>query len=491
MIINLYMVRVVIQALGAEDYGIFNVVAGVVTMLTCVTSILSSSIQRFYSFSLGENNKEKLNKIFVSSIDLVMILIILVFIISETLGLWFVNNLLVIPPEKINGANWVYQSSVLLFIVSIIQIPFLSAIIAHEKMNLFAIVTILECLLKLGVAVSLNLFATNRLALYGVGLFLAQLVCFLICFIVASKHYQECTYNKHNRDRLVRKELLSFSGWVFFGSLAGIGMNQVNTILVNIFFGPIVNAARAIAIQVSNAINSFAGNFIIALRPPMTKAYANKEYDNLNLMFDLCNKFVFFCMLFISLPLILEMPYILNLWLGMSDQDSTLFCRVMVVYVFIMALNNPISIIMHATGKVKQYHLYVEIFTLLCVPATLILFYLGYPAYTTFVAMIVAAVLSHIVRLICLYKNYNNYRIKDYFSKFLIPSTLISCIIFVVMYMIHQIHCNILLRLMTELLASFALIVVLVYIFGLTKFEREYVTYFIKHSVDKVLKRNG
>ena len=180
MIINLYIVRVVVKALGAEDYGIFNVVAGVVTMLSCVTSILSSSIQRFYSFSIGENNFEKFNKIFVSSIDLVSIFIFVVFIIAETLGLWLVNNILVVPPEKIINANWVFQSSILVFIISLIQIPFLSAIIAHEKMNIFAIVTALECVLKLIFASSLNLFADNRLVLYGVGLFLSHLICFFI-----------------------------------------------------------------------------------------------------------------------------------------------------------------------------------------------------------------------------------------------------------------------------------------------------------------------
>lgn len=488
MIINLYMVRVVIKALGAEDYGIFNVVAGVVTMLSCLTSILSSSIQRFYSFSLGENNREKLNKIFVSSIDLAFIFSLVVLVLSETFGLWFVNKLLVIPPEKIIEANWVYQFSILLFIISIIQIPFMSAIIAHEQMNLFAIITTLECLLKLIAALPLNLFAENRLALYGIGLFLAQFVCFLIYFIYSYKHYPECKYNKYNRDISVKKDLLSFSGWVFLGSVAGIGMNQVNTILVNIFFGPITNAARAIAIQVSNAINSFAGNFILALRPPMIKLYANKEYGGLNLMFDLCNKFVFFCMLFISMPLIFEMPYILDLWLGVSDSDSILFCRLMVVYVFIMALNNPISIIMHATGKVKQYHLYVEIFTILCVPATFILFYLGYPAYTTFIIMIIAAILSHIVRLVCLHINYKDYRINDYFTKFIIPSSLISFIIITVIYFIHHIQFNILLKLMVELITTLVLILVLVYIIGLTKLEREFVTHFVKSVMNKMLK---
>lgn len=472
MIINLYIVRIVINTLGIEDYGIFNVVAGLVTMLTSITSILSSSTQRFYSFYMDDNKESKLNSIFVSSFDIILLFTIITFIISESFGLWFVNTHLVIPVEKIEEANWIYQYSLFTFIVSIFQIPYMSAVIAHEDMHLFSIITIFECVIKLFFALLLSIFDDNRLTFFCFFLFISQLICFLLYLFICIKKYPECKYQSSKRSKSIRNELLSFSGWVFFGSAANVGMNQINTILVNIFFGPIVNSARAIAIQMSNAISTFTTNFIIAFKPSMIKSYAENDIDRLNTLFDLSNKFIFYCMLFICLPLFIEMKHILYFWINMYDEETILFCRLMLIYIFIMALNNPISIIIHATGKVKQYHFFVEIFTLLSVPITYLLFKMGYPPYTTFLTMIIAAFFSHIVRLFCLNKYYPYYKISQYFSSFLIPSSIIFVCLICIIALISNMENNIIVKLILEFVSSFLFLIIAIYFIGISKKEK-------------------
>jgi O-antigen/teichoic acid export membrane protein len=275
--------------------------------------------------------------------------------------------------------------------------------------------------------------------------------------------------------------LLSFSGWSLFGSIAGVGMAQVNTILVNIFFGPLVNAARAISFQFSMAVSSFSNSFLMAIRTPMIKSYAEESYLYLNKIFNMSNKFIYYSLLMICLPLIFEMDTILIFWLKTSDVETVLFSRLILVYALIMSLNNPISIIIQATGNVKGYHVAVETFTLLCVPATYILFKLGYPAYTTYIIMIVAAIASHVVRLICLKKYYKAFSYSEYIKSFLLPAFAITLVLSFLFFLIHTSFFSPSPRIFAIVLFSIVSVPVFTFLIGLTKTEKEVLKQLIKY----------
>ena len=257
-----------------------------------------------------------------------------------------------------------------------------------------------------------------------------------------------------------------------FSSLAGTGINQINTILVNIFFGPVANAARAIALQVNSAMNSFTASFLTAIKPPMIKSYAEGNYVYLDKIFYLSNKFVYYCLIMICMPLIFEMDTVLMLWLKSTDSQTILFARLVLIYALIMSLNNPISIIIQATGKIKSYSVWVEIPTLLSVPATYMFFKLGYPAYSTFVVIIVAAIIAHIIRLICLKKNYNSFDFIVYMKNFILPAIFITFIVVLLGYLFHISILNSLVRLGVIVFISVLFTLLFVFLLGLSADER-------------------
>jgi O-antigen/teichoic acid export membrane protein len=480
MIINLYAVRLVLNALGAEDYGIYNVVAGIITMLSSVSSVLSTATQRYYSYSIGENKYERLRNIFSASINIFGILSLFVLVLGETVGLWFVHTQLVIPHERMYAANWIYQFSIFSFIFSFLQVPYFAATIAHEDMGIFAIISTAESILRLVSVFLINIIPIDGLIIYGTSQFVISALVLISYIIICKNKYDECSYQKPT-EKILYKELLSFSGWSLFGSIAGVGMAQVNTILVNVFFGPLVNAARAISFQFSMAVSSFSNSFLMAIRTPMIKSYAEESYLYLNKIFNMSNKFIYYSLLMICLPLIFEMDTILLFWLKTSDVETVLFSRLILVYALIMSLNNPISIIIQATGNVKGYHVAVETFTLLCVPATYILFKIGYPAYTTYIVMIVAAIASHVVRLICLKKYYKAFSYSEYIKSFLLPAFAITLVLSFLFFLIHTSFFSPSPRTFAIIFFSIVSVPIFTFLFGLTKTEKEVLKQLIKY----------
>ena len=299
--------------------------------------------------------------------------------------------------------------------------------------------------------------------------------------ILGRRKYTECHFSEVT-DKKLYKKLLLFSGWTLFGSTASVGMNQGCTILTNIFFGPVVNTSRAIAFQINSAINAFSGNFIMAVRPPMIKAYAEKSFSYLNKMFVTSNKFIYYSMLVIFLPLFFEMNYILKIWLNTSDPQTILFSRLILIYTFIIALSYPITVIIQATGYVKQYHVSVEIFTLLCLPVTYFLFRAGFQAGSTFGVMIAAALLSHIIRIRCIKKYYVGFNLNDYLS-FLLRAILLTIIVVFMMNMLHGALENDLIRLFFVTFASILLVGLSCFFIALSKNEKLVVLDFIKKRI--------
>ena len=472
MAVNLYAVRVVLAALGAVDYGIYDVVAGLVLLLSSASNVLATATQRFYATALGEHVPGRFAAVFSTSVALYGLLSLSVLVLGETVGLWFVNAVLVIPAERLAAANIVYQFSLFTFILGIVHIPFSSAIISHEDLGLYAAVSVLESIAKLGAAMLLSRLPSDALPTYAGALLVVASLVALTFGLLARARYAECRIQRPFERGLFGR-MLAFSGWLSFGSLAGVGLVQVISILVNLFFGPAVSAARAISLQLSNAISIFTGSLITAARPAMIRAYTEGAFEYLNGVFNVSNKFILYGLTVICAPLLFEMETVLGLWLGTPGEMTVLFSRLILVYAVIMALNNPISVIIHATGHVKEYHVLVETFTLLCVPATYLLYASGYPASAAYVAMILAAVAAHGARLWCLRRYYAGFDLSAYVRGFMLPAALVVALVCAVLYGVHlQVH-GPLLRLALQVAASTLLTLGLAYAIGMTRGERD------------------
>lgn len=484
MVVNLITIRVVLKALGIEDYGIYNAVAGVVTMMNFVSSVLSNATQRFYSIHLGKKDKDGLARVFSVSLDVYFVLIAGVLLLGETIGLWFINNKLVIPDARMIAANWTYHFSLLTFVVTILPMPYLSAILAHEQMGTYSLITTIEYLIKLGFALLLSKLGGDVLILYALFQLIAQLLLMSSYIIYGKRNFEECRYHPFRKDEM-HKEILSYSGWTLFGSVAGIGMNQVMTILYNIFFGPILTGARAISLQLNAALTSFSNSFIVALRPPMIKSFSESNDAYLMKLFNMGNKFIFYSLIMISIPLVLEMKTVLGVWLDVNDTITVRYSQLIILYFLILALNSPISIIIQAIGKVKEYHLRVEVFTILCPILTYVLFKCGCDSYYGYFAMILTITLSHIVRLICLKQFYSQFRYRDYLLKFLLPALLVAFIVSFPAYFIHCSIDNVWIRLISIIILSIVLVSLLAYFVGLSKSEKVEVVSFVKGIVKR------
>ena len=430
-IINLYAVRLVLRGLGQEDYGIFNTVAAVVLATNFFGGVLTLSIQRFYSIAIGKHNEQELRKIFSASMVIMVFLSVFLIVLFETIGLWCVNHWLVIPIESMPAVNWVYQFTMLGFICSLLQIPYMAAIFTHEDMGGYTVISTLECLLKLATAFLIGIVFVDRLVLYSAGLFVTAMIVLLLYGCSASHQYAECHYTKCN-EKQIYKGLLSFSGWTLFGSIAGTGIIQGNALLLNLFYGPFAMAAYGIAMNINNAFGALCNSMVLSFRPVMIQSYAEANYGFLNQIFSACNKSILYILIIVSLPIISQMNTILSLWLGDPiTTEMVLFGQLVIIYTVFMALHNPITTIIQATGHVKEYHVSVESCTLLCLPLTWLLFHLGLPSHALFFSMITVTVLAHIIRIFCLKKFYPHFSINQYVCSFLFRGVILILIGFI------------------------------------------------------------
>lgn len=481
MLINIFSVRYVLKGLGVVDYGVFNVVAGLVTMFSSLSSVISSATLRFHSYAIGEGDSDGVSKVFTASFNIYLALALLVFIVGEAVGIWFINTQADIPADRMLAANWVFQFSMISFAFGLMTVPFSSLVFAYERMQVFSVISVTECVLKFLLALSLLRISGDHLIFYGLGLLSIKVLHFLAYFILSKHGGGEYHYLKHV-ERPLYKKMLTFSGWTLFSSAAGMGISQLITLITNVFFGPVVNAARAIAFHVSSAMSSFTNNIIMAVRPPMIKQYAAGEFEKVSSFFNFSNKAVYYSLLLILLPVFFEMETVLKLWLDVEDAQTVLFCRLILVYALILSLNNPISIIIQATGNIRAYSTYVEIPTLLCFPITWVLYALGMPAESAFYVMIVCITASHIIRLVCLKSLFPYFSYRNYLFGFVLPAVIITVVVSAAMVgLIHYVNIG-LVRLMVSVLMCFILVASLCYIFGLNQRERQLLLSLIKRK---------
>lgn len=370
--VSLYTSRVILQTLGVEDYGIYNVVGGVVAMLGFLNSSLSGASSRFITYELGKGNNGDVKKMFSTILCIHFILAIAILIIGETVGLWFVYNKLVIPAERLTAALWVYHCSILTAIVSIVSVPYNSLIIAHEKMNAFAYISMVEVVLKLFIVWMLTLFPYDKLIIYAILYLIVQFVIRMIYNHYCTKHFDESrTMPSYHPKQM--KEIFVYASWTMNGHLAIVGYTQGINILLNLFFGPVVNAARGIAAQVESAVFMFVQNFQMATKPQIIKSYASNNLEYMHKLIIASSKYGFYMMLLITFPILLCLDSILRLWLGIIPEHTVNFIYI----ILFVGLLNPLGIALtqgiHATGDIRKFQIYEGTALLTVVPIAYIL----------------------------------------------------------------------------------------------------------------------
>lgn len=403
MAVNLYVVRAVLDLLGVVDYGIYNVVGGVVHMFSFINSTLATSSQRYFSIELAKGDLKSLNKWFCLNVTTFFIFIIVFLIIAETIGLWFVNTQMTIPEERMFAANIVYQLSIITFCIHFFNIPYTAMIIAYERMSAFAYISILEAILKLGIVFLLMVISWDKLILYALLMFLiscgitSSYIIYNLNFFKASKYH--FYWNKEEM-----KELLSFSGWHFYGTFSVVIRSQGINILLNLFFNPAINAARAIAYQIYAAVNQLSHNFFVAVKPQIYKSYAKREFNEL---YRLITRSTIMCSFLVSIlifPLLANTNFVLSLWLKEVPDYAIIFTKLVLINGLIDATNGPTTASILATGKIKIYELTVANMTIAILPISYIALKLGAEPTVTMIVSILISIVVTITRAVFLNK---------------------------------------------------------------------------------------
>ena len=349
MFVSLYTSRIVLEILGVEDYGIYNIVGGVVTIFSFINSSMSSATQRYLSFELGKEDLERLNKVFSSALSIHVLTGILIIILGETFGMYFLLNYLNIPADRLDIAIIVFQFSLFSTFLSIVQVPYNASIMANEKMDIFAYVSIAEVLLRLLMVIMLSFIDVDKLMLYSILIFSVILTTTSYLKYYCIRNFKECSF-AFVRDKVLYKELLSYSGWSLFGNIAAVSMSQGINILLNVFFSPAVNAARAISYQVSGAIQSFASNFQAAANPQIIKSYANNDNNYMLTLIFASSRITFYLLFLLALPILIETNFILQLWLKKVPDYTVIFTFLIIINSLIDSISGPLRVANQATG---------------------------------------------------------------------------------------------------------------------------------------------
>jgi O-antigen/teichoic acid export membrane protein len=472
MIISLYTSRIVLQVLGIDDFGIYNVVGGVVMLLGFFNHSMLTSVQRFLNYEMGKENHKRLSDIFSTSLTGHYLMALIILILSETVGLWLVYHSLVIPPERFHAALWVYHFSVFTFVINILTSPYNAAIIAHERMGIYAALSITDVISKLAIACLISLVAWDKLQLYAVLLFAAALVVRPVYVLYCRKNFPECS-GRFLWDAGLLKKIFGFSGWMLLGSSSDTFSSQGVTIVINQFFAPACNTARALAQQVSVVVYNFAGNFMLAVRPSVVRAYSRNETDYMYRLVFFSSKISFYLLFIMILPILLQTEYVLHLWLGKVPEHSVLFMQLALAETLITSAHVPIAAVSQASGKIKYFQLIISACSILIFGLTCLFYSFGFPAETAYFIAIGAAAAGLFARLLDLRKTVR-FPVRDYLSKvaFRLVAVAVCSVIFPVLYM--QLSADFpLLNFICTVAISILSVSLFFWLFGLNRFEKQ------------------
>lgn len=399
MLVTLYTSRVILNALGVKDYGVYTAIGGIVSLLNVVFGPIDSAISRFLTFELGRGDKERLKRYFSTGLTIMIVFSLVTILILETIGLWFLNNKMIIDGDRMTAANWVLHLSIGTFVINMISSPYRASLISHEKMSYFAYIGIFDAILKLIVAILINYSQNDRLVYYALLLFIAAIIVRFLYTIVCNKEFEECKKARLLIDKELFANLFFFAGWNLFGALASVCRGQGINILFNVFGGPIVNAAFGIANQVNAAFGQFVNNFTTAINPSIIKSWASTQKKYMMSLIYQGAKYSFFLVLFFSLPILLETKYITYIWLGQTPDYSVPFIQLIIVHILIESFSKTIMAGTHATGKIKKYQIVVGSLQIIILPISYIILLLGFSPIIAYIAAIIIDIIALFVRI--------------------------------------------------------------------------------------------
>ena len=484
MFVGLYASRVLLRTLGVEDYGLYNVVGAVVTMFSFLNATLSTSTQRFLNIELGKNDGGEVKKVFSTAMLLHVILALIVFTLAETVGLWYIIEKLNVPQGRETAAMFVYQFSVISVCIQIIQLPFMSTIIAHERMNIYAYVSIYEGLAKLGILFAIQLLPYDSLILYAFLILCIQISVSTIYNIYCHRNFDEARFHLHYEKGLFQK-MLGFSGWNVVGNLASVCNSQGLNIIMNLFFGTVINAARGIAFQVHSLVQQLIGNFQLAVKPQVIKYYAAGKKEEMVKLVINAAKYSAFLMIVASVPLILEIRPLLKLWLGEYPEYTVIFVQLILLRSIITSMTGNIVMVVHASGYLKNVGIFSGGILLLVLPISYYLLKIGMPPYIPFIVNIGAALGDAFFELYWM-RHYIQFPMGEFYKKTYVPVFVLFIATFTISYAIHHLMlgCNEYLRMVTVSVFSIFISCILIYRFGLNKSMRDK----ILNTISKKLK---
>lgn len=469
--ITLYTTRAILNVLGVEDYGIYNVVCGFVSMLAFLNTSMSNGIQRYFNFEYGKNGATGANRVYNTALIIQSILGIVILILAESFGLWYIYEKMVIPAERFYAAQWIFQLSLISFLFIIMQAPYTAAVMAHERMDFYAIVSVLDAVLKLGIVFFIPLFNGDGLIIYGVLQLLISALNFILYYVYSKKNFREIKLYLIF-DKVLFRSMLGFSGWNVFGSFANMMKEQGINLIMNLFFGPIVNAARGIAVQINSGLQSFVANLGISIRPQIVQSYAKGDIERtMNLYFSISK--LSCCLLYlISLPVVLEIDFILHIWLGENvPEHTTSFIFIIILTSFVNNLNAATSNVVHATGKMMLYQVTGGLTILLAIPLAYFVLKFGATPEWALIMSLITMSFAQVIALVVL-KKIVNFSINGYLKKVIIPFFCVVTISSPILYFIRTIMEDGILRFCLMISLSIFIIGIVIYHIGLNIKEK-------------------
>lgn len=430
--VSLYMSRIVLRVLGVEDFGIYNAVGGIVTMFSFLNGSLGAATSRYITFELGRKNYVRLNALFNVALLTHVFIGLIIIVLAETVGLWFFYEKMIIPEERLNVAFWVYQISILSTFISLTQVPYQATLIAHENMKIYAYVGMVEAFAKLGVVCCLLFVSFDKLISYAILLFLVNVSIILFYRVYCIKHYPESSL-KFCKEKKLYKDMFKYAGSDLIGNISVLAQGQGLNLLLNVFFGPVVNAARAVAYQVQGAITQFGNNFMTAVRPQIIKLYAVGKIEEMFKLVYLGSNFSFYLLWIFILPLSLEANYVLSLWLGTYPDHSVSFLILVFILCLIQALKTPRTIVLHATGKLFLANVVVGSILCLAFPLAYIFLKFGGKPESVFWAANITMFLSEFVGVFIVRK-YVKYSISHYLLNVHFRCAVVAAVSFIAPY---------------------------------------------------------
>lgn len=470
LVVGLYTSRVNLMALGVSDYGIYNVVGGIVSMFVFINYAMVNSTMRYVTYELGRGDFKKLNLIFSTSLNIHAIISIIIVLLSETIGLWFLYHKMVIPADRLTAAFWVFQFSVISCVVDIMSVPYNALIIAHEKMSAFAYISLLDAFFKLLIASLLLIYGGDRLIFFGILVLLVMVIDRIIYGVYCQKHFSECKYH-YSVDKPLMYDMTKFACWNLFGNFSWICCTQGLNLLLNVFFNPVVNAARGIAVSIQGIVSNFSYNIENAIKPQITKSYSQNDLHRMHTLIFASARMSFYALLFISFPIFMEINQILNLWLVEVPDHTANFVRLTILVLLSDTLANPLLTAVQATGNLKKYQLTVSLLSFLILPISyVILLFIVIPE----VVFIVSLVISLIIQFVKLWivGPMIDLPKKSYLLNVFFRALVVAALSFVIVFPVFYYFNASIVRLVTSSFLCCSVVLILAYLIGLDLEER-------------------